>query len=109
MGELNDTLSVSPMIAMRDCRRAIEGHEVEIEFCIGVLDLVDEFEAEKLIILDGFFGVFDPQHGVVELVLGRIGRHGCKSSTARNNCDSWDGNSCTKAYTNSRSSNQHKG
>lgn len=64
--ELDDAFAVGPVVRMTDGFGGIVGHEVEVEFVVRELELVDLLHAEELVELDGFLGVLDPQHGVVE-------------------------------------------
>jgi hypothetical protein len=50
--ELDDTLAVGPVVAVRDGFGAVVCEEVEVELCVWVLDLVDELEAEEFVELD---------------------------------------------------------
>jgi hypothetical protein len=42
----------------------VVGEEVEVEFGVGVLDLVDELEAEELVKGNRSLGVLDPDPGL---------------------------------------------
>ena len=49
VSKLDDALAIGPMVAVRNGLGAVVCEEVEVELRIGVLDLVDELEAEEFV------------------------------------------------------------
>lgn len=52
---------------------AVKGEKVECEPGFVVVLTGDLLHAEKVVEFDGFLGIFDAEHGVVEFVLGGVG------------------------------------
>lgn len=64
--KLDDAFAVGPVIRVGDGFGTVVGHEVEVKFVVGKLEFVDLLHAEEFVEFDRGFGVFDPEHGVVE-------------------------------------------
>lgn len=92
MRELDETLAIRPVGSCGCALLVVVGEEVEGEFVFGEVELVDLFHAEELVEFDGGFGVFDPEHGVVQEVFGGVGSHGCEWSACWNMVSQLDWN-----------------
>lgn len=56
--------------------------KVEVEFVVRKLELVDQAQPQQFVVLEGFLGIFHPQHRVVELPF-RLVDHGCEGCSSR--------------------------
>ena len=52
MSEFQDALARGPMLTTGEAFGGVVGEEVQVEFGVGVFDLVDLFHAEELVVFD---------------------------------------------------------
>src|SRR6201994_644504 len=72
VSEFDNALSIGPVISMRQRLWRVVGQKIEIKFGIRILHRADHFHSEELVEFNRLFRIFNPEHGMVELVLGRI-------------------------------------
>ena len=68
VGQLQDTLTVSPVSSMGHSLGRVIGKEIQVEFRIWILDFVDLLHPKHLIVFDGSFWILYTEHRIYTVV-----------------------------------------